>query len=150
MLRLDHDSLNLGSSGGITAGIWFVFDGHAFPEERWSDFAVVILAWWVDAVVRMAQGSSAEVLDFMDGPYALECSSEPPALIVAAVIAGREKSRRAFSVSVGRVEFFRAIVSMAEELLQACDERGWGGPDLQTLEASIAQLRRVAPYLCES
>ena len=55
------------ASGLVSGYIYFrSSDGWAFPEHQWSDFPVVVLQWWREAV---QEESSDIVLRFMDGPF---------------------------------------------------------------------------------
>ena len=48
------------------------FDGLYYPEENWTDFACVIIGWWVSTVVKIMEGEDKASFVFMDGPYSIE------------------------------------------------------------------------------
>ena len=44
---------SLHEGGNITGEIWLEVAGFGFPDRRWSDFPVVILGWWLDALFEL-------------------------------------------------------------------------------------------------
>lgn len=65
-IMVDLDSLE--ESGSEITGIIFLQLGErAFPEERWNDFAAVILSWWLAAIKNHENEFS-----FMDGPFSFK------------------------------------------------------------------------------
>ena len=71
---IDEDRFEmLQLSRNIIGGIYFKVEDEFFPQKEWSDFAVVILAWWIESIIRGSKSkinSSCELL-FMDGPYSV-------------------------------------------------------------------------------
>ncbi|MCG8419070.1 MAG: hypothetical protein MJE77_14135, partial [Proteobacteria bacterium] len=43
------------ASRSITGDLYFDFDGFPFPAERWNDFVVVIIAWWLAALAAFGK-----------------------------------------------------------------------------------------------
>ena len=72
----DSSSLKRSAMGSITGLIFLRSPSGAFPQEQWSDFSVVILAWWIDGLTEVVdkQKHSFEGM-FMDGPYAFRVES---------------------------------------------------------------------------
>lgn len=69
-LRADESSVS---------GVWIRFDDIAFPEEGWTDNAIVVLAWWADATTDLLlQRSAVAQWRFMDGPYWIEWDRRSP------------------------------------------------------------------------
>lgn len=57
-------------SGNFTCTLYWQTESGDFPCEGWTDFAGVVLKWWVDAYFCV-QSSAAEFI-FMDGPYRIK------------------------------------------------------------------------------
>ena len=58
-------SFDRSGSGSITGAIWLRHGARGerradFPEPGWTDFPVVILAWWLDALGALARGETGE------------------------------------------------------------------------------------------
>lgn len=59
-----------------TADVTFYLDinGQAFPDRQWTDFAIIVLHWWISAILEVRHSENADfVLRFMDGPYYVNC-----------------------------------------------------------------------------
>ncbi len=59
-----------------TADVTFYLDinGISFPDSQWTDFAIIVLNWWISAILEIHQKENADfVLHFMDGPYYVNC-----------------------------------------------------------------------------
>ena len=70
VLLFDKGELSRSGQGSITAPIYFSFEGFYFPENRWSDFVVVVLGWWLQSLAKIENGWETTVeFDFMDGPF---------------------------------------------------------------------------------
>ena len=61
------------SGDKITANIYVLVAGNAFPEAGWNDFALVVLSWWYEGLVAAGLGRSKSITcSFMDGPFSFE------------------------------------------------------------------------------
>lgn len=56
------------SSSALFGDIFFEFKDGFFPGKNWNDFILIILDWWINAVLDLSNKKNTE-LDFMDGPY---------------------------------------------------------------------------------
>lgn len=58
--------------------IWITLDGVAFPDAAWTDFPVVILAWWADTTESLMRDPRGKALwHFMEGPFRVELDRFP-------------------------------------------------------------------------
>jgi hypothetical protein len=63
------------SCGTTTNTFYLDINGHPFPDKQWTDFSVIVLNWWISAVIKCYQSYAADFkLLFMDGPYYIECA----------------------------------------------------------------------------
>jgi hypothetical protein len=126
------------ASRSITGIVYFDFGAVCFPAERWSDFAVVITGWWLEALHRMEKGIDREVeLFFMDGPYH----------IVATRLTGNEVKLRC--VERGRTELVRheevvqlpelreQVRNVTKEIAATCTRAGMQSSDLEKLKSQL-------------
>ena len=68
-LVFDGDTLHQSKMGSVTGVFYVQFGSIGFPDERWSDF-VVVMGWWIEAIEKFDRGVADEsTLRFMDGPY---------------------------------------------------------------------------------
>lgn len=54
------EPLTLAKSGAIWGAVYFQNGEKFFPERGWDDMAVAFLTGWVEALVRIATGSSRD------------------------------------------------------------------------------------------
>jgi hypothetical protein len=143
-IRVDAETFERTDSGLTYGEIWLELDGRGFPDPGWTDFAVRVLSWWVDAVLVLLkrESAAAEVL-FMDGPYEVEIEVEgPEAWRVSAIARGRLARRVALTSTVDPRPLAASVVAAAESALAMCRARGWEDADSRTLTNSLAILRR--------
>ncbi len=48
-----NDRFGRSDAGLVYGGLFIQLDELRFPDARWSDFVVVILAWWCRALSRL-------------------------------------------------------------------------------------------------
>jgi hypothetical protein len=69
--QLQTELVNEDASTLLLEIVW-EFDGLYYPEKNWTDFACVIIGWWVSTVVKIMDGEDKVNFAFMDGPYSIE------------------------------------------------------------------------------
>lgn len=141
-VEIGEDSLRRSRRGAITGSVFIRVGALCFPEEGWSDFAVVILGWWVEALRGLEPRHGAVVdLQFMDGPYWVRVAVVGPGVLRAECIENRRAEVVVHSDSVPANVLFDAVTDAAELLLGACDRRGWASRDVDTLRGGVRALR---------
>jgi hypothetical protein len=142
-VRTDASALRRSARGSITGPLFLEVGGYAFPENGWNDFPVVVLGWWIRAVLELQRSSAAISCVFMDGPF--EFALKPAGLGVWEL---RLLERRVAAVQVVRservnpAEVLLAVHSAADAVLKACAERRWSSKDLDELRSARDALRQ--------
>ena len=73
LLVADAETLEFRQGGPAIGGIWLVTESGAFPQVGWSDFVVVLLCWWADALLKVLLNQDIQArVHFMAGPYAVD------------------------------------------------------------------------------
>ena len=123
-------------SGAIWGAIYFTFAGDgAFPDTGWTDLVAAFLRAWLNALIRIAQGTSvSESIDFFDGPLSIELHSERSGMLNV-VFLRREKPEAAVEELTSRL--LSNGVQVAKTLLVACKERNWQNTDTAVLTSLI-------------
>jgi hypothetical protein len=141
---VDTDSLHQSSSRSrsITAGIWWRTNETPFPEERWSDFAVVVLGWWIEAALGLLDYGGTAVFRFMDGPFAVRASAPSRS---DTWILGFERNDKPWDgspgqVIAGREGIIRGLHSAGVRILEACEKKKMESPDVTSLRALLSKL----------
>jgi hypothetical protein len=145
MLRVQPGCLTRSGHGNIFGQIWCEFGTLAFPQSHWTDFPIVVVCWWLEAIVGLVDGRKRTAdLSFMDGPYMFH------------VFAKRRESwqaewveRRAAATNVIHQfdftpdPFIRSLIACSDDLLQECSEKGWASADIDSV---ISQRERLIHY----
>jgi hypothetical protein len=138
-LVFEPSSLKRSRSGSITAQVFVKIGDFLFPGAGWSDFVVVILGWWLEALRQMsADGTPGDGhFRFMDGPYSFQARSldEERTEVVCLEERVRELERKRSIVKTTELkdELFR----VGTEIVALCDELGWASRDVDALRGEI-------------
>lgn len=134
LLRCDVESLRRSTKGSITGSLYAELGTFVFPDRGWSDFVVVLLGWWLEALYRLVDGNRTAELEFMDGPYAMRvtavdlstCSLECVQKARAAIVLSK--------ASVDVVQLMKETERVAAQVVRACEARGWQSADVDALK----------------
>lgn len=128
MIALDLQTFQQGREGGNVTGVIFLelHDG-AFPERGWSDFPVIILGWWADALLQLEVPTRREVQwRFMDGPYGVILTKTAAAASTGAF---------------GLLQVHSSLLQAVERAVAHCDQRRLLSRDLDVLRDNVARLK---------
>lgn len=136
---LDESSFAKGGSL-VTAELWLDADGRAFPSARWSDFVVVIVGWWANALVEL--GDEPEVdWTFMDGPWSARLSVVDGGRIEARLLDGHGDATRELSrTTVARAALVEQLRTVGATVIAICERNDWRSGDLERLRDALARL----------
>jgi len=135
---VDTSALQRSSSGSITGALFVRMDGIPFPDDGWSDFPVVVLGWWVDAVHRLLGGlSEEEELDFMDGPQSLVLKRRDDGAVAIGCRTGQSGLQLDHETVVPESTLRDQVVKAARVVVATCERNGWQGSDVRNLQECI-------------
>jgi hypothetical protein len=133
-VRIERRSSRRSQRGSVTGLICLDFGNRQFPNAKWSDFVVVVLGWWLDAIEK---AEDSIVLRFMDGPYLLRGHHTDGENFSFDCIEDR-RTERVLSTFLVRLPNLRAEIEKAAcEVLAVCNEQGWASSDIDRLRQSI-------------
>jgi hypothetical protein len=136
-VRTDGSALSRSATGSITGPLSVEIDGDPFPEPGWNDFPVVVLGWWLRAVLALKRTGVGTSCTFMDGPFEFELKQLQPRAWELLLL-----ERRVADVQVvrsGRVDPEQVLLSIhaaADSVLQGCRARNWSSPDIDELQSA--------------
>jgi hypothetical protein len=130
-ISVDLVSIEQCRSGSITGCVCLESEGTRFPEPGWSDFPVVILAWWLETL----EGPEP-LLRFMDGPFTVMIDRQAKC---AHFMRGETPIETRVGVDVEDLQ--RSVQSAARSVIDRCDLVGISGADVDTLRRRIEQRR---------
>ncbi|MBV8758268.1 MAG: hypothetical protein JO257_13360 [Deltaproteobacteria bacterium] len=128
--------------GNVCAEIMLLAAGKAFPTESWTDFAVVLLSWWVPAIARVAADGRREELRFMEGPYWAEVWCDASGAWRADLVEHRRRQEVLRTLEFDVVKFAHSLMDAADVTLRLCRERDSWSSDADLLDASAKEFRR--------
>ncbi|HWM93395.1 MAG TPA: hypothetical protein VN493_21720 [Thermoanaerobaculia bacterium] len=129
---------SLHKGGNITGEIWLEVAGFAFPERRWSDFPVIILGWWLDALFKLWSGKKKRIeclCLFMDGPYGFEVSGEKDAYVLRCYRDPFDTRECEWEGAISLTNLLRQVLDAASIIIKECRRQGWATKDLEALES---------------
>lgn len=142
-LSFDHERLKSQSEAKrpFVLPICLQLDSLHFPHPEWSDFAVVILGWWLEGALSLQTRKSVQtVFRFMDGPYEL----------LVTVVQNDHWAAMPISRGLGRQQektyVLRGSQVISElgrvslDLLRMCRAIGKWDKDCETLESMVKTL----------
>jgi hypothetical protein len=126
-VSVDPNTLHIGSSAtlAITGVLAVRIGADWFPEERWSDFAVIVLGWWCRQGAALRSGGPGR-FDFMDGPQLFTVRPRPSGFAELEYgTRGSEGLVLGGTAEVAVDDVVDAVGAAARSLLTACDTNGW-------------------------
>ena len=145
LARVELDEANVSCSslsGLVTAGVWLRTGEEYFPGKGWDDFAVVIVAAWVDASLQLLRGDRQSVqIEFMDGPYAIGITRVTPREWSLTLVERRRSGQVERFLTADAGPLVDSLVDVSDRLVRMCQQRGWVSPDSERLAALVDSLR---------
>ena len=137
-VSVDPATLQRSSQGTITGIIMLRLGDRWLPEPSWSDFPVILLTWWIEALTRpLSARSTSSRCQFMDGSFAFVVArGADDQWSIAPVINGQGRS----PVRIDGGVFVRSVGRAAADVVTECERRGWES-DVARLRSAVAGLR---------
>lgn len=136
------ESLKTRPNGSATGRIWLEFGGHAFPSSRWDDFVVVVLGWWVEAILRVIQKNDSVVVNFMDGPYSVEIYRDAFNTLFFNALNSSNFNGGPYVGSADLNSFAADLIFQSQKILTACRQQNWWSNDAEMLNINLELLAK--------
>jgi hypothetical protein len=131
-VNCDIASLQKSRFETITGFIHVEFGTFAFPDRAWSDFVVVILGWWLEALGDLKLKQRAE-LRFMEGPYVMSVTKDDEMSYGIECIKNSLTRTTIWSGKIEQSQFAVQLAASASEVLEKCRENNWHSSDIDHL-----------------
>jgi hypothetical protein len=130
MIALDLETFQQSrESANVTGVIYLDLQDGAFPRRGWSDFPVIILRWWADALLQLELPTRRKVQwMFMDGPHC----------VILTKVAGGSPTG-AFELP----EVRRSLLATSELVVAYCDQHRMFSSDLEMLRCDLQRLKAM-------
>jgi hypothetical protein len=133
-LIVDSTRLEKSSNHAVTVVIFWKVGNDSFPDEKWNDFVVVILSWWIEACLRLTHDSEREILRFMDGPYQVRIELDGKDLRFFFEHRIHNKSI-VITSGVKTLESFRSeLRNISQQIITKCKALGFESQDIEKLQ----------------
>lgn len=140
-IKVIESSLQKSMVGLVTGVVYFDFDNEQFPELSWNDNVVVILGWWLSALMNyICEHAERADLLFMEGPLRVEIYRRDDEFCILKCVYGKERRvMREQKVQVAHL--FRKILIAATDIQGACERKGWMNDDIGSLISNISSAK---------
>ncbi|MGZ3437999.1 MAG: hypothetical protein ACXVDD_00700 [Polyangia bacterium] len=143
-IKIDPFTSGRTAAGLVFAGVGVRIGDFVFPDEKWTDFVIVILSWWAEAVMGLLHGSERTAeLRFMEGPYVAELRAGGGPSWRVSFVEDRLKRRVVYETDIERTSFAQSILAASNEALALCRSRSWWSIDADQLTATAESLRHL-------
>ena len=136
----DTDTLVRSRSGAITGILHLKLGTLSFPDSRWSDFPIVVLGWWLEALRSLRIGRSVD-LRFMDGPFLVRLTQQGRASCKAECYEDKETPRVIVEEPVALRQVLEGVARASSAVAEYSASVGWSGNDLERLETLLREVR---------
>jgi hypothetical protein len=134
---VDATTLSKSRSGSIPGVVFLRTASGEYPEAQWSDFPVVVLAWWIQGLAELIAGREPLFTGyFMDGPFSF--TVRLVAAGTAEVLWRKGEHPQGSQVTDVRSLMVSAAVA-GSVVAEACRRNGWSTRDTQALEHALAK-----------
>lgn len=141
VLHIEPESFQKLESQSIIGIIYFDFGRYQFPEEKWNDFIVVILSWWLSALREIVFGNGKQQeLRFMDGPFYLSINRVDKFFCRIECLGQEIEENAEFSGEYMLAEVVDTVLNAARLVANTCSKKGWTTSDVYDLKATIKEL----------
>ncbi len=136
LIVVDDKFFTRSKSGTVWGTIYFKIANGFFPDNGWTDMVVPFSCAWLEALIRIANGStSKEKVRFMDGPFSLDLLANSAGLVE---IRFAHKDMLQHSAKTEIDDLLENAISVGEQLRMSCKQRGWPDDDSDTTALAIA------------
>jgi hypothetical protein len=142
-LILRRETLRLNPDKAVRGTIFFQQGSIDFPTNDWSDFVVVVLEWWLRALMPIIRGEEATAeLFFMEGPYQVNVGALSSTMIVMHFF---DRSRPEFFAS-GQTQqslsdFIHNICDASDAVVNWVKRIDLKNRDLDRLHTTLSEMR---------
>lgn len=141
---IDTDTLMRSRSGAITGLLSVKLGTLSFPDGDWSDFPIVVLGWWLEALHSLQIGRSVD-LRFMDGPFFVRLTQQGDASCKVECYEDQKTLRLIADGTVALRQILEGVVRASGAVAGYSARMGWNGDDLDQLEILLRDARSAKP-----
>jgi hypothetical protein len=131
----DESTLDQSTKGSITSVVYVDFGTISFPDDRWNDFVVVVVTWWLSALEKLERGIEREVvLQFMDGPYRITLTRHGATTVLLRCIEDRLNGGGLHEEQIELPALTAQVRRVARQVASACGRNRFQSNELDVLK----------------
>lgn len=143
-IEKNFDSLYKGEN--ITGEIFFTVKDEIFhfPEKNWNDFVVILLEWWLDALIKLKSNYSSVTLNFMDGPFFVTVAKDKDDILTLEFVHDGENQMEILkTINIKLRQFENSLLSTSNLLINELKIRKWVTEETIELEKKYTLLKNI-------
>lgn len=142
-IHVGTERLGQTAAGLVYGGLHIQLDERRFPDLGWTDFVVVVLAWWCRALARVLEGEQSPVeVRFMEGPYLVMIGPMSGQTLRLELVEAGKNRRVLCEADVLSDPLVKSVLASAESTIAECRKRDWWSKDADELVDALAVLKR--------
>jgi hypothetical protein len=143
MMNLSGRRFGRSAAGLVYAELSLQVGELQLPDSRWTDFVVVVLTWWREALHRLLAGEREPIeVRFMEGPYLVDIGPIDQDRVHLVLVEAQLKRKICREAEVDARALIRSVLSAADKTLAECRMRGWWSDDADKLVAASSSVRQ--------
>lgn len=138
-ILVNNDSINI-VNNRITGEIFFSIDDVYFPEDRWNDYIITLLDWWLESAskVKVAKIGESIELHFMDGPFLIQIMKQNADFVKLLFIKRNfDKKEIIHSYNCAINDFNDLLYSTSKKVLDFISQKGWISEEIIGLQTKV-------------
>lgn len=136
---MDTESLSMyEKSKNIIGEIYFKLEDIYFPQFKWTDFVIVILGWWLEAILKISTSrkNTSVKLMFMDGPFYIRAIKVSDDIIEIELIE-RDEVQNRLECSINKL--MNSLTVVAKKVISEIENRNWASRDIDSFKSILSQ-----------
>lgn len=128
----------------IDVTFYLEVNGRSFPDDQWTDFAIIVLNYWISSILEVHQNENADfVLRFMDGPYYVNCCKQGNGVQMTCI----EDKKRKITICECKLEYnelVHELIDVSSKIIHSIERHDFGElRGLDDLKKSLKLLKTL-------
>ena len=134
------ESLVKTETNSITGMFYVKLGDFVFPDDKWNDFIVVILDWWLNNLLLISDNSIHKITcNFMDGSFRFEIN---PKVGDFCEINFYSNNSFILNGTINKLVLINDMLSASNTVLRTCQKNSWSTTDIKKLKDSYLRLQK--------
>ena len=135
------ESLVKSATDSITGTFYVKLGDFVFPDDKWNDFIVVILDWWLNNLLLIIDNHIEKITcNFMDGSFRFEIN---PKINEFCEIIFFSNNSLILNGTINKLVLINNMLSVSNTVLRTCKKNGWCTTDIEKLKDSHLRLQKA-------